>query len=329
MKQISIVIPAFNEAAYIGQLLESIDSIEYPKNMVEVIVVNDGSNDATAQIVKTYPNVRLVDLPANVGRYECRKKGAETAGFSNLLFVDAHSLVEPNILRVLDQLNKKVVIGRVEDVEPLGTFDTFYRAMRRLLFPAYYKNAAPFILSPENFDGMPKGTGVLFIEKEILFSAYCDLNEEDMGREASDDTKLLRAIVTHQPILSHPDVKIKYFSRASIRSSIKHLYERGPKFVDYYLNPSLRNFWLVIVFPLLMLTLALLGLIFLPFPLLSKIAGAVAVVLLATFVLARSMREFLIIFWVMPVSIAVFYAGIIRGITMKLQSQSKAKRVGE
>lgn len=323
MKKISIIIPAYNEEASIWQLLSSIDAIDYPRNLYEVIVVNDGSHDATASIVRTHPGVRLVDLPRNVGRYACRQRGAEAASFPHLLFVDAHSQVDPNVLRVLDQSDAKAINGRVEDAEPLGAFQTFYRAIRRLLFPKFYRQPIPFYLTPENFDSEPKGTTVFYIEKDVLFSVYQDLADVEMGRDSSDDTKLLRAIVARTPILHHPEVKTKYFSRSSIRASIKHLYERGPKFVDYYLNPSLRNFWLVIALPLLGLFTGVAGIILLPVSLFAKIAGAAGVNIAAALILARSAREFLVILWVMPVSIAVFYGGILRGLYLKLLKSGK------
>lgn len=323
MKQVSIIIPAYNEEAYIGQLLDSIGRIDYPKNLFEVIVVNDGSTDGTVEIVKAHPNVHLVDLPVNVGRYECRKKGAEAANFPNLLFIDAHSQADPKILCVLDQADAKVVNGRVEEAEPLGAFEVFYRAVRRRLYPDFYQDPRPFTLTIANFDSKLKGTGVLFIEKDILFSAYRDLAHTDMGKDASDDTKLLHAIVALAPILNHPDVKIKYFSRSSVWASIRHLYERGPKFVDYYLNPALRNFWLVIVFPLLCFAFALLGMIFLPIQVFYKISGVAVLDVFAALILSKTMREFSTILWVMPLSIAVFYAGILRGIGLKLFARPK------
>lgn len=323
MKKISIIIPAFNEQTSIGQLLDSVERITYPKNSFEVIVVNDGSTDATAEVVKRYPSVILVNLNKNLGRYECRKKGAETAAYPNLFFIDAHSTIRPDVLSLLDRIDAKVINGRVENIEPLGAFDTFYFAIRRLIFPKFYKNIGPFYLTTENFNTMPKGTTVLYVEKEVLFSAYQELTNTIMDQHTSDDTKLLWTIVKREPILNHPDIKIKYISRSSIRASIKHLYERGPKFVDYYFNPTLRNFWLVIIFPLVALVAGIVALIWFPIGYISKIALLFGLNFLLTVVLARSIHEFIIIFVMTPVCGAIFYAGIIRGLWMKLVARRK------
>lgn len=318
MKEISIVIPAFNEEGFIAKLLDSLEKLRYPKSSYEVIVVNDGSTDRTAEIVQRYAGVRLINLSHNLGRYDCRKKGAESATYPRLLFIDAHSIVDPEILSVLNEIDAKVVNGRVEEVENPGPFETFYRALRRLLFPKFYsKSNESFYLTPANFDSMPKGTGVFYVEKDVLFSAYQDLADTKMGKDSSDDTRLLKAVVAREPILNHPKVKITYLSRSSVNGSVRHLYERGPKFVDYYLNPSLRNFWLVIIFPFFVMALALAGLIFLPFSPLTKLGALLGLDLVIALVLARSMREALIIFWVLPLCVIIFYTGISRGIILK------------
>ena len=52
---ISVVIPAYNEETEIGKCLDSICKQDLPKNKFEVIVVDNASTDATAQIIKKYP----------------------------------------------------------------------------------------------------------------------------------------------------------------------------------------------------------------------------------------------------------------------------------
>ena len=184
MKQISIIIPAYNEEQSIGKLLESISQLRYPVDSYEVLVVNDGSTDGTAEVIAGWPGVRLINLPENVGRYECRKRGAAASIYPYLLFIDAHALVDREILAVLDGMDAKVINGRLVDVKDPGAFEIFYRSIRRLVFPQFYKqNDRPFILTEKNFDTMPKGMGVLFVEKEVLFTAYRDLGGENMDKD--------------------------------------------------------------------------------------------------------------------------------------------------
>jgi len=53
-KVVTIIIPCWNEEKYIGQCLESIIASDYPKEMLEVLVVDGMSNDKTQEIVKIF-----------------------------------------------------------------------------------------------------------------------------------------------------------------------------------------------------------------------------------------------------------------------------------
>ncbi|HUG56341.1 MAG TPA: glycosyltransferase family 2 protein, partial [Candidatus Limnocylindrales bacterium] len=62
---LSVLVPAYNEAATIGQVLASLRELPIEH---EVIVVDDGSNDGTADIVRGHPDVRLVRHEVNQGK---------------------------------------------------------------------------------------------------------------------------------------------------------------------------------------------------------------------------------------------------------------------
>ncbi len=90
----SIVIPAYNESERICHGLDHV--LEYIRQQqweAEIIVVNDGSRDDTAELVRGYaarhPSVRLVENPGNRGKgYSVRHGMSEAAG-AVLLFTDA------------------------------------------------------------------------------------------------------------------------------------------------------------------------------------------------------------------------------------------------
>lgn len=75
--KISVIIPARNEEKNIRQLLESLDQQTYPKDLFEIIVVDDHSTDTTAAIVQQFPAVKLIRLTDNnINSY--KKKAIET-----------------------------------------------------------------------------------------------------------------------------------------------------------------------------------------------------------------------------------------------------------
>src|ERR1035441_1899787 len=90
----SIVIPAFNESARIPATLKSVlDCIRARGWCAEVLVVNDGSTDATAEVVRAFartaPEVRLIENPGNRGKGYSVRAGMLQARGEVALFTDA------------------------------------------------------------------------------------------------------------------------------------------------------------------------------------------------------------------------------------------------
>jgi glycosyltransferase involved in cell wall biosynthesis len=90
----SVVIPAYNESARIGSSLEKILACVAARGWdMEIVVVNDGSTDSTAEIVRSYmarsPRIRLVENPGNRGKGYSVRNGMLRGGGDILLFSDA------------------------------------------------------------------------------------------------------------------------------------------------------------------------------------------------------------------------------------------------
>ena len=90
----SIVIPCYNESARIGNSLERILSYSQGRGWrTEIVVVNDGSRDNTAEIVRSFErrfsNVRLIENPGNRGKGYSVRNGMLSATGEMILFTDA------------------------------------------------------------------------------------------------------------------------------------------------------------------------------------------------------------------------------------------------
>ncbi len=90
----SIVIPAYNEAARIPDTLQSVvDCIRSRSWSAEIVVVDDGSTDSTAEVVRAFaanaPEVRLLQNPGNRGKGYSVRSGLLQAQGDVVMFTDA------------------------------------------------------------------------------------------------------------------------------------------------------------------------------------------------------------------------------------------------
>lgn len=102
--RVSIVIPARNEEKNIGLLLQALQQQTYPKEFLEIIVVDDHSSDGTSEIVVQFPGVKLLKLEEdaiNAYKKKAIENGIVAATGSLIITTDADCLPPPGWLQTL------------------------------------------------------------------------------------------------------------------------------------------------------------------------------------------------------------------------------------
>lgn len=103
--KLSFVIPAYNEAEYIGECLDSI--LHYAAGRyLEIIVVDNGSVDKTSEVAKLRPGVRVV-REENLGITHARQRGLEEARGDLIAYIDADTRLTPFWLDIAEQTFKE------------------------------------------------------------------------------------------------------------------------------------------------------------------------------------------------------------------------------
>lgn len=101
MKVLSFIIPLYNSAKWLRKCLDSVLNQDIPLDQMEVICVNDGSPDNSADIAreysKEYPDTIVVLNQENQGPSGARNNGMRHATGKYLCFVDPDDYVEPNV----------------------------------------------------------------------------------------------------------------------------------------------------------------------------------------------------------------------------------------
>jgi cellulose synthase/poly-beta-1,6-N-acetylglucosamine synthase-like glycosyltransferase len=99
---LSVLIAARNEAAVIASKIDNLLSVDYPADLLELIVASDGSEDGTVERARSRGDarVRVLDLP-RLGKAGALNAAAAEARAEVLVFTDANSMLAPGALRAL------------------------------------------------------------------------------------------------------------------------------------------------------------------------------------------------------------------------------------
>jgi dolichyl-phosphate beta-glucosyltransferase len=193
----TIIIPAYNESARLGATLEKVLGYVHAQAWnAEVIVVNDGSRDNTAEIVRNFaekdPSLRLIENPGNRGKGYSVRNGMLHARGRILLFSDADlsSPIEeaPKLLRALDDGADVAIGSRWLRAETQTQRQSLYRQLfgrvfNLLLritlglrfkdtqcgFKAFNQPAAQAIFPPQKIEGWGFDPEILFLARKLGF----------------------------------------------------------------------------------------------------------------------------------------------------------------
>lgn len=104
--KLSYIVPVYNVEDYLDDCIQSLYSQSLPVSDFEVIVINDGSTDGSAEVIKKYmeryPNMHFFDQ-SNQGLSVTRNRGIGHASGNYILFVDSDDFLVPDTVSILLQ----------------------------------------------------------------------------------------------------------------------------------------------------------------------------------------------------------------------------------
>lgn len=102
--KLSIILPVYNVEKYIEKCIMSVENQDISKDDYEIIVVDDGTKDRSAEIAESmnekFGNIKIVHKP-NGGLSSARNKGLEYATGEYVWFIDSDDYIEENVLKML------------------------------------------------------------------------------------------------------------------------------------------------------------------------------------------------------------------------------------
>ena len=223
---LSIIIPVYNGAATLEACLHA--AIQAMDNSCELIVVDDGSTDQSAAIIRHFP-CRLIQLRHNWGAAYARNLGAIKSRGEILFFTDADCLLNKTTLRLVKQhmclADDNLVIGGSYSAQP---YDDHFYSRFQSVFIRYSENK--HASSPDYV-----ATHAMAI-KASTFQASGGFNEK-MGPMLEDvefSHRLRRAGVRLQIL---PELQVQHIFNYSLMDSWRNAIRKTRYWVQY----SFRN----------------------------------------------------------------------------------------
>jgi cellulose synthase/poly-beta-1,6-N-acetylglucosamine synthase-like glycosyltransferase len=112
LPMVSLIVAAYNEADVIGQRVANLKALDYPPELVEIIVASDGSSDSTAAHARAAGADVVLELPRG-GKIRAQDASVEVANGVLLAFSDANSEWQRDALRLLVDAFADPAVGYV------------------------------------------------------------------------------------------------------------------------------------------------------------------------------------------------------------------------
>jgi len=116
--QIDIIIPFYNQEAIVEKVVQAVLELDYPKENITIIAIDDGSSDETPQLLKKFEEqsrIKLILFKKNRGRAQVRNSGIEQAGGDLIAFLDGDMVVEKmwlsNLLETIQATDVVAAMG--------------------------------------------------------------------------------------------------------------------------------------------------------------------------------------------------------------------------
>ena len=128
LPDISLVIPVFNAISTISLCLESVQELQYPRDKLEIIVVDNGSDDGSDKIAKKF-GVQLFYETSIKSSYQARNRGVTNAGGELIAFTDSDCIVSSdwliNLIKGWDDKSIGCFAGEILSYNPTTLVEKF------------------------------------------------------------------------------------------------------------------------------------------------------------------------------------------------------------
>ena len=233
MIRISIIVPTHNSKDTLAMCLAAISRSELKD--YEIVVVDDGSDDASVKIAQKYP-CRLIALKENKGASAARNIGVKSAGGSILVFVDSDVVVYPAaIAELVRHLDDPGIAGAVGTYSTKNRFGNFLSQYKHMI--VCYRDQMTKDVNEDSFKAAFLATkkeafsGILFDEN----IEHASIEDIELGRELIG--KGLRFVLDKS-------IRVEHVKGFNVKSYFRNQYYRSRDIGMSYLTQGSYKFYL-------------------------------------------------------------------------------------
>lgn len=267
---VSIIIAAYNESKNIGNKIDNILTLDYPRDRLEIIIASDGSDDGTNEIVKGYEEkgIRLLTLPRQ-GKAGALNSAVAASKGEILVFSDANSMYKSDAIRALARPFADPTIGGVAGnqsyvkknraiVDNVGerSYWNFDRIMKKFQSRAgntISATGAIYAIRRSLFQTVPEGVTddfvtstsviaqgyrLIFAPDAVAYEPVAAASNVEFGRKVRVTTRGLRAVFFARSQLLNP-FKYGFYAIQLLSHKVLRRLIVFPLLVLFFLNPFL------------------------------------------------------------------------------------------
>ncbi len=113
LPEITLLVPAYNEKAYVIEKVKNSLSLNYPKEKLKLMWITDGSDDGTPELLQTLPDITVLHNPERKGKINAIHRAMEYVNTPIVIFSDANTTLSHNSIVIIAELFKDKTIGCV------------------------------------------------------------------------------------------------------------------------------------------------------------------------------------------------------------------------
>ena len=171
---VALVVAAYNEEDYIVEKIENSLALDYPKHLLELVFVTDGSTDSTPEIIKRYPQIKLLHRPERKGKAAAMNRSIDFVESSILIFCDANTMLNEACVREIVKHYQDPRVGGVAGEKKIletglntaaatgeglyWKYESFLKKLDSDLYSTMGAAGELFSVRKELFEAAPEGT---------------------------------------------------------------------------------------------------------------------------------------------------------------------------